>query len=219
MGGRARGWSSYSPLSGATYPQEVASPDVSRRPELADVGRLARRGLRMVLRAARADEGETLASKLRGHLGDGPGAELSVLEQTWPAYEHVNVQAGLDAWLTEGGRSHELVGVIGFQHRDFGLGELLAGTPMGPMMGLQPGNVARVNLPAGPDGEVRACVRCALYLVQEGGHRTALLLRGAEPQSGHDRVTIQAVGTEPALAALAVTRIRESALEHNVFRG
>ena len=219
-----QGWSGYAPLSGSSYIGSsyagVNAPSaVSRGPELADIGRLARRALRGVLQAARADETETLASKLRGHLGDGHGAELSVLEQTWPAYEHVNVQAGLDAWLAGGGRSHELVGVIGYQHREFGLGELLAGPTLGPMTGLQPGNVARANVPAGPDGEVRACVRCGLYLVQQGEHRTALLLRGADPQSGRDQVSIQAVSTEPALAALASAEIRESALEHNVFRG
>ena len=37
--------------------------------------------------------------------------------------------------------------------------------------GSAPGNVARLNLPAGPAGELRACVVCAVYLVTEGEHR------------------------------------------------
>ncbi len=188
--------------------------------ELADVGRLARRALRGVVRAARAGEGATLASLLRTHLGAGSD-ELSVVAEGWPAYEHVNVQAGLDAWLQADGRSHELVGVIGFQHRDFGLAELLGddgGGHLG-MGGLRPGNVARVNLPSGPDGAVEACVRCGLYLVTDGARHTALLLRGAEQHSPHEGVSLQIVSTDASHATDVAAQVRMLALEHNVFRG
>ena len=47
------------------------------------------------------------------------------------AYDQVNVQAGLDAWLAEPNRTFDLVGVAGFQHARFGLADLLnpAATP------------------------------------------------------------------------------------------
>jgi hypothetical protein len=218
---RSQGWASYTtdyhPVSAEPWDSEGA--DRSPNPELADVGRLARRAMRGVVRAARAGEGATLASLLRTHLGEG-SSDLSVVEEAWPAYEHVNVQAGLDAWLAEEDREHELVGVIGFQHREFGLAELVGSGP-GDMMGmsLRPGNVARANLPAGPDGAVRACVRCGLYLVSDGEHRTAVLLRGAEQHSPHQGVTVQVVSAQPGLAADVAARVRTLAVEHNVFRG
>ncbi|MCW2645775.1 MAG: ATPase, partial [Pseudonocardiales bacterium] len=155
----SQGWVSFGPISAAPVPSDMGEAQDGRRLELADVGRLARRAMRSAVRAARAGEGLAFSSLLRAHLPGGI-EDLSVVEESWPAYDHINVQAGLDAWLAVPGRTHELVGVIGFQHSVFGLAELLgAGDELGPMgMGMRPGNVARANLPAGPDGAVRPCV-------------------------------------------------------------
>ena len=206
------GWSAYGP---APVP-DGAEGDL--RPELADVGRLARRGLRAVVGAARADERPSISRLLAQHLG--PGAEgFDVVEETWPSYEHVNVQAGLDAWLAGPHRSVDLVGITNFQHNMFGLGDLLAGGGRHGPMGLRPGNPSTVNLACGPDGEVRPCQRCAVYLVAEGETRTALLVRGASPEFGMERVSLQVVSSGPTAAARAAAEIRAAVLEHNVFRG
>jgi hypothetical protein len=47
-----------------------------------------------------------------------------VASGSWERYDHVNVQAGLDAWLAEPGRSHEIAGITGFRHQTFGLADL-----------------------------------------------------------------------------------------------
>jgi hypothetical protein len=195
------------------------APPVDDRPiELADLGKLARRGVRAVTRAARADDRVTLAALLGDHLGNAAGGD--VVEETWPGYEHVNVQAGLDAWLAAGGRTSELVGIVNFRHRPFGLAELLAmaGQPDDPY-GPRPGNAATVNLPCGPDGETRPCLRCAVHLVSEDGVRTAVMVRAAEPETGIDRVSVQALSTDPAAARAAVRDVRAAAERENVFRG
>ncbi|WP_104522392.1 hypothetical protein [Blastococcus atacamensis] len=141
------------------------------------------------------------------------------MEENWPGYEHVNVQAGLDAWLASPGRAHALVGIAGFQHAVFGLGELLGQDGERFHHGLRPGNPATVNLASGPDGEVRACQRCAIYLVTEpDGNRTALLLRGSSPEFGTPHVSMQVVSTDAAAAARAAAEIRAAGIEHNVFR-
>ena len=212
---RSSGWSAYVPEAA---PVGGVPPDADLRPELADVGRLARRGLRAVIGAARADERPSISRLLSEHLGPGGGA-YDVVEETWPAYEHVNVQAGLDAWLAAPGRTADLVGITNFQHNMFGLGDLLAGEGRHGPMDLRPGNPATVNLACGPDGEVRPCQRCAVYLVGEGEVRTALLVRGATPEFGIERVSLQVVSSDPATAARAATEIRAAVLEHNVFRG
>ncbi len=67
----------------------------------------------------------TLPGLLRGHLRPD-AAGLPVVEDSWPSYEHVNVQTALDVWLAAPGVEHDLVGVTGLQHRQFGLAELLA---------------------------------------------------------------------------------------------
>ena len=212
---RQFGWSAYGPgpaaVGGAT-----GEPDL--RLELADVGRLARRGLRAVVGAARAGDRPRLSRILAAHLG--PGTEgYDVVEETWPGYDQVNVQAGVDAWLADPRRTSELVGVANFQHAMFGLGDLLAGDDLHGSMGLRPGNPATVNLACGPDGEVRPCLRCGIHLVAEGDTRSALLLRGSAPEFGQERVSLQIVSNDPAAAARVAAEIRAAAIEHNVFRG
>jgi hypothetical protein len=188
------------------------------RPELADVGRLVRRAMRAVVGAARAGERSTLPGVLAAHLGGGePG--LDVVEETWPGYERVNVQAGLDAWLADPRRSWELIGIVGYQHHPFGLAELLAAGDQPAHFGPRPGNAASVNLACGPDGEVRPCVRCGLYLVTEGDVRTAVLVRGPEPEMGMSVTAVQVVSSDAASARRTAADIRAAALARNVFRG
>jgi hypothetical protein len=203
-------------LTGHPSGHEVAGADL--RPELADVRRLVRRGVRALIGAARAAEHATLPGILAAHLGGG-GPGLDVVEESWPGYDRVNVQAGLDAWLADPRRSWELVGVVGYQHHPFGLGELLAARDQPAHFGPRPGNAASVNLACGPDGEVRPCVRCGLYLVTEGDVRTAVLVRGPEPEMGMPGTAVQIVSTDPASAPRAAAEIRAAALERNVFRG
>jgi hypothetical protein len=194
-----------------TNPLPVNPGEDAPRPELADVGRLVRRAVRGVVGAARAAEQVTLSSLLRDHLG-ADSADRAVVQEVWPQYEHVNVQAGVDAWLRDSPVTHELVGVIGFQHHEFGLAELLAGHTS---YGMRPGNVARINLACGPDGQVRACVRCGLYLITAGERRAAALLRGGEP---HMPLTVHVVSSDDAFALRIAAEIRELAVVHNVFR-
>jgi ATPase family associated with various cellular activities (AAA) len=198
---------------------QPGSAPVDGRPlELADLGKLARRGVRAVTRAARAGDQTSFAALLTGHLGEGSAA-AEVVEETWPGYEHVNVQAGLEAWLAGGGRRSEVVGVLSFRHQHFGLAELLTTTAEqdGPF-GIRPGNAATVNLPCGPDGATRPALRCALVLVDDGGARTALLVRGPEPESGLPSVSLQAMSSDPGAAAAAVKGVRAAAERENVFR-
>jgi hypothetical protein len=210
-----RGWATYGPSS--LPGTDTTAGDL--RPELADVGRLARRGVRAVVGAARAGERPRLSHILTDHLGTGADS-FDVVEEAWPGYDHVNVQAGLDAWLADPSRTWQLVGITGFQHTMFGIGDLLApGGGADNPFGLRPGNPASVNLASGPDGQVRPCVRCGVYLVTAQDERMALLLRGAAPEMGQDAVSVQIVGRDPESATRAAAEIRAATLEHNVFRG
>jgi hypothetical protein len=184
------------------------------RPEWADVGRLGRRLLHGALRAARADDIPSLFQTLHEHLGPS-AASQPVVAESWPPYEHVNVQAGLDAWLA--GREHRIVGLAGFQHRMFGLADLFHGGP--DVFGMSVANVATASLPCGPDGAVRPATLCALYLATEGEVRSVLLLRGADAHGPHEGVSLQVSSTDERRASQISAEIRRLALEHNVFRG
>ncbi len=40
-------------------------------------------------------------------------------------YDQVNVQTALNAWLSEPGRTHRLVGLTDYHHSDFGLADMM----------------------------------------------------------------------------------------------
>ena len=84
--------------------------------------------------------------------------------------------------------------------------------------GLTPGNVARLNLPVGPSGEVRACVVCAVYLVSEGDRRAVLLLRLGRSDMGESASRLEIAADDPDFAARIAVEVREAALEHNIYR-
>ena len=215
------GWFQYAPMASSrsvlSFDSDPVQGEDVARPELADVGRLGRRAMRGFVRAARVDLAPTLHRSLREHLGP-LAPDVAVVEESWRSYDQVNVQAGLDAWLAEPNRTFDLLGVAGFQHGRFGLADLLnpAATPQ--PWDPRPGNVATVNIASGPDGQVRACVVCAIYLVSEGERRTAVLLRGPD-EDGEHGVLLQVVSTEPGAAAQVASDVRGLALAHNVFRG
>jgi hypothetical protein len=112
-----------------------------------------------------------------------------------------------------------VIGLTGFQHRELALGDLLVEHPMyGPAPGI--GTVALVDLPAGPDGEVRTCVRCALWLVEEQDQRSAMLLcPRPERGMGEGGIRIEIISADAARASAALAELRRLALERNVYRG
>src|SRR3990170_8847573 len=84
---------------------EVGPDDDKLR--LSDVGKLARRTRRRIVGAARADDRPTFAKLISEHLRV-PLEGLEVVEESWPSYELVNVQLGLNAWLAGEQRTHQL---------------------------------------------------------------------------------------------------------------
>jgi ATPase family associated with various cellular activities (AAA) len=180
------------------------------RPELADVGRLARRLVRRTIAAARAEE-SSVGKLLTAHLG-AQGTTLPVATGFWPGYDQVNVQTAVDIWLAEPGRAHQLVGLTDYRHSDFGLADLLRDEGWGYGIGI--GSVETQAMPAGPDGETRQCVQCAIYLTADPDGAAALLVRG---EGGG--VEVQVVCTSPDRAQRVIDEFRRLGLEHNVFRG
>jgi cell division protease FtsH len=174
---------------------------------------------RIVLSAGRSTgsrPGEgAVTALLADHLGQG-AANLPAVTGSWPAYEHVNIQAGLDHWLAEQGGDHQLVGLVGAKHRLFGLADLLQ---PGQEQGIVPGSVATVDQPSGPDGALRSCVECALYFATAYDVRTVLMLRGSDQRGSQPDVTVEVVSTDLAASRRILGEIRDLAIRHNVYRG
>lgn len=185
-------------------------------PRLADVSLVGRQMVDRMVRQARAAAVPTFRTRLRDHLGGGVDG-LPVVGETWPAYEHVNVQRALDAWLAEPGREHEVIGVAGYRHRgDFGFADLLAEHEM---MGLRPGNVTRVSLAAGPGGATQDCLRAAVLLLRDHGGPAAILLREPDRNSDMEGLSLEVMATDAAHARRIADDLRRLGHELNVYRG
>lgn len=188
------------------------------RLRLSDVGKLARRARRRIVGAARADERTTFHKLIVEHLGVDPH-RVDVVQESWPTYDHVNVQAGLDAWLSAPGRDHRLVGVGNTRHREFGLADLMRDDGRRDPFGPGPGNVERVNFASGPGGAVRPCVAAGLYLVAEGDGRAVLLFRRGRAEMGEAASSIAIASADADLAVRIAAEVRHLAVVHNVYRG
>lgn len=225
----SQGWFAYAPMSRAVYvgdpdaglpgptapPGESGAPDPDRRPELADLGRLARRGVKSALKVARADEAITPGRLIRDFLGDSAD-EAEIAEETWASYEGVNMQRAIDAWLAEQGRTHRLVG-IRCMNGDTNLPELLS--PHTHPFSASVGNIARINLPCGPEGATMACVNFGLYLVETGAGRVVLFQRQSNPMHGRVQASVQVLAHDAETARAIGAELRELSRIHNVFRG
>jgi hypothetical protein len=189
------------------------------RPELADVARLAGRVLSVAVAAARG-EGAPVRRALAAHLGP-QAARWPVATASWPAFDQVNVQAGLDAWLAGPGLRHELLGLTGVRHGPLDLAGLTTAEPARwPASVPGVGSVTTVARPAGPGGLTRACVICGVYLVTgPGGRRYAVLLRGPSGDDPHGCVRVQVTAADQAGAGQVLDQIRALAVRHNVYRG
>jgi hypothetical protein len=213
--GESYGWFSYAPEPGT--PATSGEDDEPLR--LSDVGKLARRARRRIVRVARAEDRLTFGRLISEHLTVDP-ASLDVVREAWAPYDHVNVQAGLDAWLAEPGRGHRLVGVAHHRHREFGLADLMRAAGDHALHLPLPGNVEWVNLPTGPEGQVRRCVVCAVYLVEDddGRARAALLLRKGQEGMGWGTM-MEIAAPDAGYAARVAAEVRDLAVLHNVYRG
>ncbi|QNN54329.1 AAA family ATPase [Nocardioides mesophilus] len=197
----------------------VTSSADDQAPQLSDIGRYGRYVVHRFVSKARTVDQPTFRSVLVEHLA-APVQELPVTVEQWPAYEHVNVQVALDVVLEEYGDRARILGFTGHRHHGpFGIADLLGDDPTYGMHGPRPGNVTRISLPSGPGGATRDCLRIGVVLLEDDEDRIAVLFRGPDPESGLSQVTLEIIATRPAAAEQLGRRLRDLALEHNVYRG
>jgi hypothetical protein len=161
-----------------------------------DEGRALAASLRRFLEWVHHEDGARTDNEvvrlLRDHLAGEQGAS-SVVTRDLPVFEHVNLQAALDAWSAEPGRTVAVHGIARPPH--FGpieLSMLVHGVHLPPVTLTAPD---LVDLPSGPDRTL-ACLRLGLLLVQDARGSYALLVRGPEPQHGAGLV-VEVAGPAP----------------------
>ena len=192
------------------------APEDFRDAELAEFGRLFRQFLDQVLAQAVSGPESDLLVRLREHLGRDPRG-LPVVTDSFPTYDHANVQDALDVYLAEPPRGFELVGVAGRsggrEHHTFS--ELIEMAAFQQAFRL--GAVDYVSVPVGVAVD-RSVVQFGLYLVRDETPCAVLLRRGAE-RYGRPVVQLEILTIEPAAAQRLLAEVRALMVRHNVFRG
>jgi hypothetical protein len=188
-------------------------------PELADVGRLARKLVGRAVRVARQDD-QALRRTLLDHLGPD-AAFLPTVSDTCPLYDHVNLQVGVDAWLAaDPDRRYETIGITGvgmLRFNDVTIGDIIQSAPDGMYGSAGVGSPITTNLPCGPDGETRACISNGLYLVRDGADRLVIMFLPTQSGSNAE-VMLQIVGPSQRKIEQVMREIWQLAHKRSVFR-
>jgi hypothetical protein len=170
--------------------------------------------LNMMTRAAQQHVTSPIRDLLDEHLHTD-AAEIPVVSDSFAAFDQVNVQVAISAFLAEEGRSYSLIGLIGQQRHYAALSDLL-GT--GHLMGVRVGAPDLVSLPTGPETSLE-CVQFGLYLIEDRGVRLACLVRGPSDHGDTPGVSIEILCPVAGHAAQVLAEIRSLMNLHNVFRG
>ena len=160
-------------------------------------------------------EPSPLVQRLIGHFGVEP-LGLPVVTEQYAPYEHPNVQAALDAYLSGPDAHAELVGITGPGREHEGLIDIIVSAGRHRQYDL--GAVDYVAVAIGVDEET-TCVSFGLYLISAGDDRLAVLLRMGSQRTGMPQLTLEVLGVDAAVARGFLNRIRELAISHHVCRG
>lgn len=163
--------------------------------------------------AAWAGKPSPVRDLLDRHL-EADSSQLPVVSETFETYDHANVQVGLSAYLEAEGRSHDLVGLTGQQRHFESLSDLLHTSHMA---GVGIGSVDLVNLPVSPD-ETLACVQFGIFLIDDGGTRLAVLMRGPTEFGPRPSLSLEVLCADQERARALLAEVRRLTLERNVFR-
>jgi ATPase family associated with various cellular activities (AAA) len=169
--------------------------------------------------AAGADRGNEVSSLVRGFLGP-EGASHSVVTRDLAAFEHVNLQTAVNAWLERPGRTADIRGVALPQHYGgLTLQQLVGGDGLPPVRLTAP---ALADLPNGP-GSTLGCLKLALLLITDqplagrpGGRYIVMIQAPSEHQPS---LQVEVAGLPVAAAQSLLAELDRLRAELNVYRG
>jgi hypothetical protein len=145
----------------------------------------------------------------------GPeGVERSAVARSLSTFDHVNLQAALDAWSHEPGREVIVHGItLPPRFGGITLGQLLSGEGLPPLRLSAP---PLADLPDGP-GSTLACILMGVLLVSDALGRYVLMVNG--PSEHDPNLELEIAGLPVGQAQAVHARLAELRHELNVYRG
>ena len=212
----------------------VSTPDPPQ-PDLEDLRGLAR-GLRLLVeigaRALTEDAGPSeLALRVTGHLGCELSAVVSVTER-FPSWESVNVQRGVDAYLTARHSDPDWFGAAGLGHRPHEDMLSLVNTPAHAAVRVMAGRGVRVGsaddlrvgaasygtAPVGPEENTEVVTFGLVTATAPGGAPVVIGIRD-ESRFGPPFCNLEILAPDQVAATAARDEIERLMRVHDVFRG
>ena len=164
------------------------------------------------VRVAEREERNQVAALVADFLGPD-GAAHSVVSRELPVFEHVNLQAAIDAWSAADGRTVAVHGVSMPPHYSLVLQQIV-GTESGvPLRLTAP---ALVDLPSGPESTL-GCLKLAVLLVTDRHGRYVIMVQG--PGEHHPGLEVEVAGLPVDAAQALLTELDQLRSELNVYRG
>ncbi len=159
---------------------------------------------------------------LREHFSAEPSA-FPVVGEKFEGSDHPNLQRAIDSYLSSNGRSGRLLGITGdqaFAYGMIGLSQLIMSAKSGLWGGasVAEGPVQYVNIGL-EDDKVVACVQCGLYLITDGEHRLAMLVRGPSEMGMNRKIHVETMAPDRARAERFLADLRVLMRKNNVYRG
>lgn len=158
---------------------------------------------------------QPLVRRLRDHVGEG-ALDQPVVTKDLSAFERVNLQLALDRWLTEPGRTVEVLGYSmppGWAEVD--VLQILHGVHLPPMRATAP---AVDDLPSGP-GRTTAVWSAVLLLVDDHRGRHVVHVRAPDPRHGQQALTVEVAGLPTDHAQALLGELEALRSSRNVYRG
>lgn len=158
-----------------------------------------------------------LLRRVREHLGADP-ASLAIVSHTFPASDHPNLQRAIDAWVTEPGRSMEVLGIssaaMGFMR--VGLAQCVAAADhRGLPLNIGPAQYRDVHI---GDDRYLSCLHHGLALLT-GSSPMVALIAGPGEMGLHRDCVIEVIARDQADAQAFVNELRSLVRQRNVYRG
>lgn len=158
-----------------------------------------------------------LRSRIKNHFGVDL-ASLAILSQPFEKHEHADVHFALEKYVSEQGRSAELLGVI---HQgvfgNISLSDLLV--PENPQFGriMKEGPVKLIRIAVGD--QVFSCVDTGVYLVSDADNRLAILLEASRDRLGESGLKVEVMTTDKEVAERVLVDVRTAMRQRSVYRG
>jgi hypothetical protein len=154
--------------------------------------------------------------RLQAHFGEEPSRLPTVSENIEKA-DHPNLHLAVETYLAEGGRTAELIGMMGGEdYREPSIAALLLSAHGGPAASQGPVQYANVAL---ADAQVLPCVARGLYLIADGDRKYALLIASPDSNRPFGKLRVEVMTRDHQGAVQLLRDLRAAMRKRSVYRG